>query len=91
MLAVEVLDAPEAAGRDGGFLGVGREGVVGEAVAAGLAGQGEGGAGGERAEEAGEEVGEHVGLEGEGRHVREEEEEDEGDEGARSKGYDVVV
>lgn len=74
VLAVEVLDAPEAAGGDGGLLRARREGGAGGGVG------GEGHCGGcEGASEAGEE--------GEGHCVREEdcEEESEG-EGAQSGG-----
>lgn len=52
VLAVEVFDAPETAGGDGAFLGVGRE-VLGGAVGA----EAHAGAGGEGAEEASDEVG----------------------------------
>ena len=52
-LAEEVLDAPEAAGGDGAFLGIGWE--VGGGAAFGV--EGDAGGGREGAEKAGEEVG----------------------------------
>lgn len=60
VLAVQVFDAPETAGGDGAFLGIGRE-VLGGAVGV----EAEVGAGGEGAEEASYEVG-HCGSHDDG-------------------------
>lgn len=60
VLAEEVLDAPEAAGGDGAFLG-----VVGD-LGGGFGGEGEAGGGGEGAEEALQEGGHLGGHDGEG-------------------------
>lgn len=76
MLPEEVLDAPEATGRDGAFLGVGREFFGHGGVGIGL--EAHAGRGGEGPQEAGKE-GRHVG----GRHDRRGEE--EGEEGGNGE------